>query len=269
MYQNNNIFSDLSSEENIAILCLYELKMLTFISKTNKDSILEQSEIIKEKSFEFFFQKKEDKELMEDISKDKNEDKEIMEDISSDKNEEEQTKEIVEDSSKDESNEEQNKEYDPLLEESLSIPFLKIPFIKMEILETKNDKISHQKKLLDKLPKRNAKELSDNLPKRNARELIDKLPKRNSRSHPEVIVPDRRKRKRTTIDQYNILDGVFQLQPFPDSETRRNLSLRLGISQRRIQVWFQNRRAKIRRSLRQKKNNKNKNNNLNSDFVWL
>lgn len=51
-------------------------------------------------------------------------------------------------------------------------------------------------------------------------------------------------RNRTTISksQAKILQEVFEANQFPDSELKKKLQERTGLSTRVIQVWFQNRR---------------------------
>ena len=51
-------------------------------------------------------------------------------------------------------------------------------------------------------------------------------------------------RKRTTRAQTKILEEQFKTTDKPDAGTRSDLSIRLGMTPREVQVWFQNRRAK-------------------------
>ncbi|KAJ1660622.1 hypothetical protein IWQ61_000484, partial [Dispira simplex] len=55
------------------------------------------------------------------------------------------------------------------------------------------------------------------------------------------------KRRRITEEQFDILIGVFQKTDTPPYEVREELSKKLGMSTRDVQVWFQNRRAKVNR----------------------
>jgi hypothetical protein len=55
-------------------------------------------------------------------------------------------------------------------------------------------------------------------------------------------------RRRTTQDQFDLLDAQFQESPKPDMETRKSLAAALGMTSREVQVWFQNRRAKQKKS---------------------
>ncbi|KAI8346896.1 hypothetical protein EDC96DRAFT_468244 [Choanephora cucurbitarum] len=55
-----------------------------------------------------------------------------------------------------------------------------------------------------------------------------------------------RKRTRATPEQLAILEKSFDLNPSPNSRVREQLSRELGMSERSIQIWFQNRRAKVK-----------------------
>jgi len=54
-------------------------------------------------------------------------------------------------------------------------------------------------------------------------------------------------RKRVTTEQLAILERAFECGMIPDQETRRRLAERLGFTERRVQIWFQNRRAKMKK----------------------
>lgn len=45
-----------------------------------------------------------------------------------------------------------------------------------------------------------------------------------------------------TLLQQSVLKTVYDITNFPSTETRNELALLLGISQRSVQVWFQNKR---------------------------
>lgn len=50
-----------------------------------------------------------------------------------------------------------------------------------------------------------------------------------------------------TKNQLNALERVFRCAPYPDAPARNYLASDLQITEERIQVWFQNRRAKARK----------------------
>ena len=53
-------------------------------------------------------------------------------------------------------------------------------------------------------------------------------------------------RKRTSVEQYGVLEAAFKQYEKPPLAERRIIAAHLGMSNRAVQVWFQNRRAKIR-----------------------
>ncbi|KAG8694946.1 hypothetical protein FRC08_008164 [Ceratobasidium sp. 394] len=53
-------------------------------------------------------------------------------------------------------------------------------------------------------------------------------------------------RRRTSRAQLAVLEHEFDADPKPNAEKRRNLANQLNMTPRAIQVWFQNRRAKIK-----------------------
>ncbi|KAI8071111.1 uncharacterized protein B0P05DRAFT_549638 [Gilbertella persicaria] len=71
---------------------------------------------------------------------------------------------------------------------------------------------------------------------------------------PPLVVPpsfDRdisppRKRTRTSPEQLAILEKSFSLNPSPNNRVREQLAHQLGMPERSIQIWFQNRRAKVK-----------------------
>jgi len=60
---------------------------------------------------------------------------------------------------------------------------------------------------------------------------------------------NKKKRQRTSPDQLAILEQIFQTDKMPSPQTRVQLADQLGMSSRRVQIWFQNKRAKVKRGL--------------------
>ncbi|NXP06392.1 NOBOX protein, partial [Thinocorus orbignyianus] len=59
-----------------------------------------------------------------------------------------------------------------------------------------------------------------------------------------------RKKSRTfyCAEQLEELEKMFQEDHYPDNEKRREIAAVVGVTPQRIMIWFQNRRAKWRKS---------------------
>ena len=58
--------------------------------------------------------------------------------------------------------------------------------------------------------------------------------------------PLKAKRKRASPSQLSVLNHVFSQTSFPSTELRIELGKQLGMSQRTVQIWFQNKRQSLR-----------------------
>jgi hypothetical protein len=58
-----------------------------------------------------------------------------------------------------------------------------------------------------------------------------------------------RTRVNFTPNELRVMEKVFEREPVPSPESRRRLADQLDVSQRRIQVWFQNRRARMKKRI--------------------
>ncbi|CAO3589303.1 unnamed protein product [Absidia cylindrospora] len=58
--------------------------------------------------------------------------------------------------------------------------------------------------------------------------------------------PHSKKRTRVTPTQLSILEDTFSVSPTPDNKMRKHLAQKLQMPEQSIQIWFQNRRAKVK-----------------------
>lgn len=61
----------------------------------------------------------------------------------------------------------------------------------------------------------------------------------------------RRPRTAFTRNQIEVLENVFKMNSYPGIDIREELARKLDLEEDRIQIWFQNRRAKLKRSHRE------------------
>ena len=83
---------------------------------------------------------------------------------------------------------------------------------------------------------------------------------------PEYRPKEKRRRCRTvfTQEQLLMLEEGFADQKYPDSKFRQEMASKTGLPEDRVQVWFQNRRAKEKRLMEEKLFRESRTESINS-----
>src|SRR5689334_17294473 len=76
-------------------------------------------------------------------------------------------------------------------------------------------------------------------------DIIETDMEENDEYEPEKM--KKSKRHRTSPNQLRILEEIYAKEKMPSQNLRESLAKQLGMTTRRVQVWFQNKRAKEKR----------------------
>jgi len=69
----------------------------------------------------------------------------------------------------------------------------------------------------------------------------------DQQSKKTIVTNQPKKRQRTSPSQLEVLEKIYQQEKLPSSDLRKELAVKLKMTPRRVQVWFQNKRAKEKR----------------------
>jgi hypothetical protein len=83
--------------------------------------------------------------------------------------------------------------------------------------------------------------------KRASPEAYDSGDSGNKKEEDDEEITQPKKRQRTTPEQLEVLEKVYEKEKLPGSDLRKELAIKLKMTPRRVQVWFQNKRAKEKR----------------------